>query len=109
MPITALKGRTTANLSIPDLDASTKTMPGGFDGSALRSLGRDHIAAVNPKLAQIAVDVLDAPILLSGEKGGLGYTLLQAGAGIFADVAQEIGFTPAVTGTRFPPLPCRRS
>jgi PEP-CTERM motif len=100
-PVTLLDGLVVASLSIPDLDASSKTTSGGFDGTKLVSEKRDRVAGINANIAQIVANALGIPIPLSGQENGIGYTLLQAGAGLVADIKQRLEFIPEVTGTYF--------
>ncbi len=98
-PITALNGLLNASVSIPNLDSSSKSTPGGFNGTNLTSAQRSNVAAVRANIAQIAADAVGFPIALSGKAGPFGYDLLQAGVGAALDVQQILQFTPTATGS----------
>ena len=98
-PITALGGLLNATVSIPNLDSSSATTPGGFTGTKLLAFQRSNVAAIRANIAQIAADAAGLPIALSGKVGPIGYNLLQAGVGAALDVQQTLSFTPTATGS----------
>lgn len=98
-PITALNGLLNASVSIPNLDSSSKSTSGGFNGTNLTSSQRSNVAAVRANIAQIAADAVGFPIALSGKAGPIGYNLFQAGVGAALDVQQILQFTPTATGS----------
>jgi PEP-CTERM motif-containing protein len=95
--ISGLGGLINAQFNLPDLDSSSAVTPGGFDGFALTSSRRDSAAVVNANVAQIAADAFGLPIPLSGNYGGFGYNLLQAGVGAFFDLKETLEFVPSAT------------
>ena len=97
--VSALGGLLNASFDIPNLDSSSQTTPGGFNGTTLTSTKRDNIASVNANIAQIAADAIGFPFPLAGNLGPFGYNLLQANAGTALDVQQTISVTPKVSGT----------
>ena len=97
--VSALGGLLNASLSIPNLDSSSVSTPGGFNGTNLTSAQRSNVAAVNVNIAQIAADSAGLPVPLSGNLGPIGYNLLQANAGLAIDVQQTLRYTPAATGS----------
>lgn len=97
--VSTLGGLLNASFDIPNLDSSSQTTPGGFNGTTLTSTKRDNIATVNANVAQIAADAIGFPFPLSGNLGPFGYNLLQANAGAALDVQQTISVTPKVTGS----------
>ena len=98
-PITALGGLLNASVSIPNLDSSSASTPGGFGGTNLTASQRSNIAAIRANIAQIAADAAGLPIALSGKLGPIGYNLLQAGVGAALDVQQTLSLTPTATGS----------
>lgn len=97
--VSGFGGLLNASFNIPNLNSSSATTPGGFNGGTLTSTKRDSVAVVNANIAQIAADAVGFPYPLSGNLGPFGYNLLQSNAGAALDVQQSISFTPNVTGS----------
>jgi hypothetical protein len=97
--VSGLGGLVNAQINSLNIDASdTPSLSTGYNGT-LQTSTRGGLFGVSANLAQIAADALGVPIPLSDNIGPIGYTLLQADAGMTLDLAQTVDFVPHPTVT----------